>query len=941
MIFRCSIYYGDEPNTLNRDWVASSVRWLLAASWPYEHAAGNQSIPAVCQSITDADPSYLADRFYLPKTKRDMNLLIKGGIPVFGIESKHELTDFDVVGTSISYLVLLMNFAKMLTMSGIPLRWRDRENAPGTYPMVIIGGQAYSAPAAMEPIADCLWLGEVEDEPGNGGIGQLCSRIALMKQDGIWISDRGACYAELAREFNNLHFPRFVRTHYRYEDRGLEHPSKQVAGYENLLPGQVFPRRARKIHDMDAIAPLRSAPLLYSDPDLGAGDLEVARGCPAWCSFCRLSWVTKPYRQRSTPLSVKHAAEWNDNMGSVELSPFSPDFPMHTQRKMLVSRLIEEVNDEADSVAMRIDDFIADADYIYLQAVGGMDAVTLGLEGNSQRMRDLVGKGTADADVVEAVARAIRAGIRKIKLFMITNLPGETPADVMRIVRLARKLAAVRDELNQPNVRIQFSWTPLLIEAGTPMQWFAPTHADHTLIQVSELFREIKVDFKIGTKAEPNKVSFFQLCQRASADAGEAIVDVIEELDTGCWGGVPRDMRDRLEAALVKHGFRNGFADCFDERYRQDLFGWEYIDTGVSVQLMWDTYQQMVEFLVHTEAETYDDEYTEVYHGNEWVARCDTHCMGRSCGACNPQDLRLRTGYIRAASAERDIDLTKLRPRDQSTVAAKVRWHLVKPERLRFVGNEHWRYAVRRAAYQSASDLGNPFSIAKRSIVFATDSFEARGSWGHDFVEFGVTRDSFELSDFIDGMAAKLNAWIPVTGMWEKRSAGSSMRRDAAVAFYELPLGDDPDLVAARLAAFGEASYVKLTLRQDTSYFGLGTAEVNAKDFTDDLWLTPAGRLRMLVRGQAGPYQVYAALMGKAGWIEASARPVHRLGIFTADSTGTAALQGDLLHQVCVGCGLVIPHGLLGVPWHEDYCPRCLDESEGFVAAGLPRAVPV
>ena len=150
----------------------------------------------------------------------------------------------------------------------------------------------------------------------------------------------------------------------------------------------------------------------------------------------------------------------------------------------------------------------------------------------------------------EAVTRGIRAGFRKFKLFMITNLPGEESGDVMRIVDLGRRLAAIRDELGQPNVMFQFSWTPLLIEAQTPFQWFAPTPPDHTLINVAEEFRDLKIQLKIGAKAEPNKVALFQLCQRASRDVGEAITDVLAELDTACWGGVPKDTRERLEAAL-------------------------------------------------------------------------------------------------------------------------------------------------------------------------------------------------------------------------------------------------------------------------------------------------------------------------------------------------------------------------------------------------------
>jgi radical SAM superfamily enzyme YgiQ (UPF0313 family) len=960
-------YLGDEPNTLNRDWDSSTLRWLMCASWPYEHAAGNQSIPYVAKAVTDASPRYLCDRFYLPATPRDMRLLERGGIPCFGIESKHEVLDFDVVGTSISYLVLLMNFAKMLTMSGIPLRWREREDDPGAYPMVIIGGQAFSAPAAMEPIADCIWLGEADTEPGNGGMAAVCRRIEEFKAAGSWRQDRIGCYRELALEFGYLHFPRFVQTHYRYEDRGLPQPSKVVAGYESLLPGMTFPRRSRRVRDMNAISPLTAAPLLYSDPALGAGDMEVARGCPAWCSFCRLSWLTKPYRQRDVALSVEHAAQWHRAMGAVELSPFAPDFPMHTQRQLLIKQLLEQVNDEADAVAMRIDDAIADKGvYIQLQALGGMDAITLGLEGNSQRMRDLVGKGTSDNEVVEAVRQGIQAGLRKFKLFMITNLPGEEKGDVLRIVRLGEQLAAVRDELGQPNVQIQFSWTPLLIEMGTPFQWFAVTHADHTLIKIAEFFRDLKIAFKIGTKAEPNKVAFFQLCQRASAEVGEAIVDVMEEMNIACWGGVPRGdpgkrngMKDRLEDALITHGFLNGFDDCFDERRLPDLFGAEYIDTGVPRQLLWSTYRQMVEFLEQTDADTYDDLLDPAYRGNEWVGRCDTSCQGKSCGVCSRSDLELRRDYITAAKSELSTGLSGVRPLDQSSVVMRVRLRLVRREKYRFVGNDHWRFAVRRAAYQAAYAMANTlpggFSIAKRTIHFASDRFGSQGLAGTDYVEFGITRelDDGQLYAFVAGMSAYLDRWVSV--IEESRTqlppVAGELRKDADVSFCSMTLAASPDVAAARLAAWGRAETVPMILRHPGVYFGLATEEVDAREFVDDMWVAATGNkleLKMFIRGEPGPYQLMSTLMGKKSWIEAMAHPVWRHDFFLPGSTGLAALQGDSLRLACMECGLPVPYGADGQPWLRaalsdplDICPRCLDERHGRVLAGLPRLAAV
>jgi radical SAM superfamily enzyme YgiQ (UPF0313 family) len=1257
-------YLGTEPNAERRPWDTATVRWCLMASWPYEAAAGNQSIPAVYKAIHDADPTFLCDRFYLPATPSDLRLLEKNHIPVFGIESKHQLTDFDVIATSISYPVLSMSFIKMLTMSGISARWTERD--PNTTPMVMVGGLSYGAPEVLSPVVDCWWLGEVEDEPGNPGIGAVTTRIAAFKQQGRWGTDRLSCYADLAREFNYLYFPRFVDVHYQYEDRSHvgvgPRMSKQVTGYTSNLPGMRLPFRKRHVRDLDAIPPLDNPPLLYADPAMGSGDLEVARGCPAWCSFplaaseefitregvqrigdvagktfevwtrrgwrsgtvedhghhqvqkivfrpadrgtsngnwravpraanrvtvtatpchgwvtvdggvthalqvgqfvwadavldedidttafvhgflfgdghqrhnttgkrqpvgsgsfkvrlhgkkarvlrhfqdlperagrngwaydedlvvtsisnpdwadretvvygwasfnvkswprpdsspaylrgflagwmtadacarttggqsfvldaqyhqghhgdvtptqwlqrhaasagvvlvgystvsaptnygprssplvrhslvnavirrgwvvesitpctepeqvycltvpgermftlasgittgnCALTFRAKPYRQRSVEYVVDYAKKLQDNLGSTRMAPFSPDLPMHTQRRRLISELLANVSDEVDAASMRVDDFTADNTFILLQVHGGMDAVTLGVEGNSQRMRDLVGKGTSDAEIKEAVTRGIRSGIRKFKLFMISNLPGEDEGDVYRILKLAKDLADIRDSMGQSTVRIQFSWTPLMIEANTPFQWFAPQPANRILGDVWEDFRDLKIDFKIGAKAEPNKMAFFQLCQRASRDVGEALVDAMIEIDQACWGGVPRTFKDLIEAKLVDHGFQNGYADCFDERYKHDMFGWEFIDQGISNELLWATYVQMREFVEQTDSHTYDLNFGADYRGSEWLVRCNEKCYGKSCGACSYTDLKIRNEYIRAEAQDVDVDLASITTVDQHSQAVRIRAKITKPETLRFVGNDHWRFAFRRACFRAQTRLGLTHGIAKRSIRFASDETKYR-DWtaGTDYVEFAFTRPvtDLEIAAFLRNADIALEGRMHIGG-WARHPVDAvTIRADVDLTLFDVEIDVDLHTATQRLTAWANTEHVDMRLKIEGGYFAPNSEQVNAKDYVEDLWLLPDGHrlhLRMLIRGRPNPYNITAAVLGKQSWLPFAKHPARRVDVFIA----TDRHQQDFLRPVCTACGLGIPINLLDQPYHPQFCPRCYDE---------------
>lgn len=936
-------FLGDEPGSLLADYGGdrdklwqdrSAVRALICASWDYAQASGNIAIPAVINAIAQAGP-YLADRWYLPATERDWDLLTRDGLGVFGIETRRPLRDFDVVGTSISYTPLFQNFCAYLMASGVPLRRADREGRPEDYPLMLAGGQAYCAPEFMSAALDCFWLGETEDEEGeHGGIGEVFGVIASMKAAGTWRSDRLACYKALARRFSHLYFPAFTAFSYRYEDRGLPEPTKLVAGHWPVLGGMRYPHQRRIVKDLDKSPPLCRAPLLFTDPGMGAGDAEIARGCTCWCSFCRLSWVTKPYREHSVGYAIRQMQAWRLAMGPTDISLVAPDPPVYSQKKELLARILGEVTDEVDASSMRIDDYLADPDFALLMSIAGADSMTLGLEGNSQRMRDAAGKGTTDDDVCEVVERAIRAGIKRIKLYMITNWPGETEHDVMRIVELGARLAAIRDGLNQPSVRIQFSWTPLLIEAQTPLQWFEVTVPDYQLQRAMDRLRDYRIDMKIGAKANPNKLAFFQACQRASRDAGEALADVIEGIGKPTWGGFPKDMQARLDAALVGRGFRNGLADLFGERFEGDLFGWEHIDTGVDKGLMWQVYRDMVRFLTGTDAATYDNEARGEARGNEWVERCNDGCQGAACGACDAKDYHLRRDYIEAGKNDRDLSVEPVEPLDHTTVARMLRLRLRRPERYRFASAEFLRFHIRAAAYRACAATGFP-EIAKRTVSLASDAASYRDrSAGVDYAEFGITApvaDGPLLDEFTAHLMRELAPHLELEAVQVLPPAAKMPSRP--VGYWELELDVPAAELEGHLARWQASDRVRFLLKSDSFYAGPQADWINAKEHVADFWVARNGTrivVRMLLTGKLGPYQAVQALLGKNSWLPLARWPAIRLGFYRP-----RAQVGVL---ACCGCGGPIPEGLMGEESDPDYCPRCRDAAEEIIIAGLERS---
>ena len=129
-------YLGNELGAVHKPWHEAEVRWVLTYPEVYEVGASNLG-HIILYNIINAQPQQLCDRTYLPApdlaTKlRDTNT------PLFALESKRPLEDFDILGFSLSYELGATNILEMLSLGNIPLTWKERD--AGDYPLIFAGG---------------------------------------------------------------------------------------------------------------------------------------------------------------------------------------------------------------------------------------------------------------------------------------------------------------------------------------------------------------------------------------------------------------------------------------------------------------------------------------------------------------------------------------------------------------------------------------------------------------------------------------------------------------------------------------------------------------------------------------------------------------------------------------------------------------------------------
>ncbi len=109
--------------------------------------------------IVNASDRFLAERAYVPAEDLEQKLRSQG-LPLFSLESKRPLTDFDAIGITLPYELCYSNILTVLDLLGLPFRAADRNER---HPLILGGG-----PAAFhaEPVADffdAILLGDGEE----------------------------------------------------------------------------------------------------------------------------------------------------------------------------------------------------------------------------------------------------------------------------------------------------------------------------------------------------------------------------------------------------------------------------------------------------------------------------------------------------------------------------------------------------------------------------------------------------------------------------------------------------------------------------------------------------------------------------------------------------------------------------------------------------------
>ncbi len=574
-ISRPGRYLGNELGVEPRDWGAATIRWALTYPEVYEVGASNLG-HIILYSILNAQPRQLCDRAYLPAPDLAERLRSTGS-PLFAVESRRPLNSFDILGFSLSYELSATNVLEMLDLIGLPLYARDRGDAPlgsqDALPLIFAGGQtATSNPEPYAPFFDFIALGDGEE---------LLPEIGLVLEEGKAAGlPRSALLRDLA-EVPGVYVPALG---HRRVVRRVATPMPHYA--MGLVP------HVETVHDRLTV--------------------EIRRGCTRGCRFCQPGMLTRPARDVDPEEVVEAVETGMVRTGYSDFSLLSLSCSDYLALPAVGVELRNRLQDHNVSLSLpsqRIDRF--DNNIAHILGGTRQGGLTFAPEAGTQRMRDIVNKGLTDQELSAGIETAMRNGWRKVKLYFMIGLPGETDADVHGIADTVERLRFEMRDIGRLELNLTISnFTP---KPHTPFQWHSVSTAEFKRRQgiLRQRFggmRFLKVNYTdvrlsamedfIG-RGDQRLAPVIEAAWRSGAGM-DAWFDNIERTH-GAWC-------EAIEAAGLGGRYRElelgSWAELqalTPEQRRQrcaEPLPWDHIDSGVSKQWLQEDLERALEAVV-------------------------------------------------------------------------------------------------------------------------------------------------------------------------------------------------------------------------------------------------------------------------------------------------------------------------------------------------------
>ena len=550
-----------ETGTVIKDW---GGRLSVALVFPNTYYVGMSNLGfQTIYGTLNRRQEIVCERAFLPDPE-DRAAHERLRVPVLSLESQRPLSEFDCVAFSTTYENDYLHMLQILSLSGIPVRARDR--GPGD-PWVSMGGVcAWSNPEPLAAFMDWFFLGEGE-ESGPEVFG-LWREVREAERDPR--AARVAFFRALSR-IDGVYIPHLYEVVYHEDGTVADVVPREGA------PLPVRKRRLERTDDYDTISVIRTKDTEFGSMAL----LEVGKGCGRGCRFCMEGEIYRPVRHRHIPALLRAAETAMQNGQRIGLvGACVSDYPWIDD---LIASLRAKGADislssvRADSLSPGLVQGLLDS---------GTQTLTIAPEAGTERLRAVIHKGLSERRLFEAVDLIAGSGVPRVKLYFMIGQPTETIEDIEGIIALAKSarhriLKARRDPASLAEVTVGAS--SFVPKPWTAFQWCAMADVKSLEEKLRKLTRELR---KVGIHVTHDVPKWAYL--------------------QGVLSRGDRQVGDLLSLALANEGdWRRAFREwprnpdfyACRERPLDERFPWDHFEVGTKRARLESEYQRAMGLL--------------------------------------------------------------------------------------------------------------------------------------------------------------------------------------------------------------------------------------------------------------------------------------------------------------------------------------------------------
>lgn len=556
-------YIGGEFNSCMKDKDKVDIRYAFCFPDVYEVGMSHLGTKILYHILNNREDTW-CERVFAPWPDME-KLMRENDIPLYALESKDSIAEFDFIGFTLQYEMSYTNILNMLNMAGIPVRASERGEED---PVVMLGGPCGYNPEPLYDIADFFVLGEGEEVTDEVlDIYKECKEKGESKKE----------YLRRIAQVSGIYVPSLYEVSYNEDGTIKEFKPK----FEDV-PATV---KKRVIFNFNEVEFPDKLIVPYTEIVHDRITLETFRGCTRGCRFCQAGMIYRPVREKKTEKLMEIAEKLLKNTGYSEISLTSLSICDYSDIQNLVFSLVEKYKNEKVGVSLpslRIDSFSVDL-IKEIQKVR-KTGLTFAPEAGSQRMRDVINKGVTEQNLMDSVKSAFEAGWSTIKLYFMLGLPYETEEDVVGIADLAEKVVkdyySIPKEKRQKGLKVTVSTALFVPKPFTPFQWTPQARMEEMREKIGALRGAIK-SRAITYNWHESIVSYMEaIFARGDRKLCDVLVKAYEK------GAKFDGWSEYFSYDIWKEAFQECGVDgdfyAYRERSYDEILPWDFIDTGVA-----------------------------------------------------------------------------------------------------------------------------------------------------------------------------------------------------------------------------------------------------------------------------------------------------------------------------------------------------------------------